>query len=991
MNRSLAFLATQIAFMVSLSLLTAAESETFTGTATRSGTFRRPLLNVDGKRYELEPSASAEDSVQKTLKAFSGGDSGRYAVVGTRGIIQGNDGIIVESIAPVTAPPSNSKLDEPVSTHTKSYPSDASANPQVTTSIVSVGEDRYSVYDYDDRTTRNYTVVIPEELTTVRGLLVHGCYSGGDSRYDWKSCEYYRQFMHLHGFAYVGCTNTSGSGRPAPRTAEDSAQARHRVIYTAFEDTIQVIAAASDHPEMVNAPYAGVGFSAGGGFALNLMAFAPEKTIAAVSYCAPYLFKRRITGPPSDELLHVPAIAITGEKEGFNVPLGPDVDPATGPARIDEVFLPYRPQGATYAWLERQGQGHNYFENRQDVLGMPFLDAAVRARYPKDGDVTKEPLKLNKVDSATGWIADHTTWQGGLTRIVPASEFTSDKGHSSWLPNKDLAFIYRAYSTYDNPLTITSPGDCWPTMPVLEPGSSVPIIVDAAKFPNWKTIAFYDGARKLGEVTHGAATQFTATDLTPGYHVFSVLATDNTGNVRTADPKLVIVKPQKKTSVADQGVHVPETSADIEVVRAFQGNKGPGWKQSIDVAGSVGPEHVVDFDVAGFVVHDKLTGKVLNRLSSQEFWQQVEPAGQLVPQANANDARIIYDPLSKRWFACAAGTTEPDCFLAVSSTSNPMDRWRGAKLPLPRINPYMKLGVDRNGLYVCSCNGHPDMSKGTNCYVLPKEDALAADGPILTRGQTFPHLQFSTMPALDPDAEKAADAPMILLANQFADEVCSELYMYKVTWADGKASISDAITIPLGREYLTPNNSTPAMEAFQPKPGPKLRAGGGGRRLDSVFVGNGSVFGCNGAKRTTTSRPGVLWYEVRISDGMLLQEGFVDSPDRDYIYPSIAVDSQGNIGIGCTGTSQTEFPSVYVIMHGASDASGTMRNPVCAFPGTTAYQYEGQKSVNWSHYSATCIDPVDPTLLWTLQAYGNSSVNQEWCTAWAAFQLPPGP
>ena len=33
-------------------------------------------------------------------------------------------------------------------------------------------------------------------------------------------------------------------------------------------------------------------------------------------------------------------------------------------------------------------------------------------------------------------------------------------------------------------------------------------------------------------------------DPTPGYHVFSILATDSGGNVRTADPKLVIVEPK---------------------------------------------------------------------------------------------------------------------------------------------------------------------------------------------------------------------------------------------------------------------------------------------------------------------------------------------------------------------------------------------------------------------------------------------------------------
>ena len=464
--------------------------------------------------------------------------------------------------------------------------------PRVTCSVVTVGGDRYAVYEYDDLRTRRCSFVIPEGLKTVRGLLVHGCSSGGDSRYDWKDCEYYRQFMHLHGFAYVGNTFASGPLLGAsPQPADTSVMAKHRAIFDSFEKSVKVVANASGHPEMVNAPYAGVGFSAGGGNALNLMCFAPDKTIAAVSYCAPYLFKRRIAGPPSDDVLNVPAIAITGELEGFNVPLPDDVDPAKGPARIDEVFLPYRPKGATYAWMERQGQGHAYFENRQDVLGMPFLDAAVRARYPQDGDVTQGAIELLDLDQSSGWIADNTTWKSGLTKIVPANEFRGDLGHSSWLMNEDLAFIYRAYSTYDRPLAITAPGNCWPTMPALEPGADVPIVVDASEFPDWKTIAFYDGATKLGEVAAGVPLQWTATDLTPGYHVFSILVTDGEGNVRTADPKLVIVRPAKvaaSTEPLEHSESLDDSRRPWRSVGENGGHNALAWPASVVGVGRCG-------------------------------------------------------------------------------------------------------------------------------------------------------------------------------------------------------------------------------------------------------------------------------------------------------------------------------------------------------------------------------------------------------------------
>jgi hypothetical protein len=179
------------------------------------------------------------------------------------------------------------------------------------------------------------------------------------------------------------------------------------------------------------------------------------------------------------------------------------------------------------------------------------------------------------------------------------------------------------------------------------------------------------------------------------------------------------------------------------------------------------------------------------------------------------------------------------------------------------------------------------------------------------------------------------------------------------------------------------------MEGVQPEGGVRL-AQAGGRRNNCAFVRGGSVFSCNGAQRTGDSRPGILWYEVRIKDGALVQEGFVDSPDCDYLYPSIAVDERGNIGIGCTRTSKTDYPSVCVMMHAAGDAAGTMRPPVVAVKGTTVYRHSGATAMNFSNYSTTCIDPSDGKLFWTFQGYANSKIDRQWCTAWAAFQLPAG-
>jgi len=85
--------------------LCAAESETFTGTAAASGTYKRPQLLVDGKRYELKASDKADAAVAATLARFSKGDTGTYVVKGRRGTVNGVDGILIDSITPAEADP----------------------------------------------------------------------------------------------------------------------------------------------------------------------------------------------------------------------------------------------------------------------------------------------------------------------------------------------------------------------------------------------------------------------------------------------------------------------------------------------------------------------------------------------------------------------------------------------------------------------------------------------------------------------------------------------------------------------------------------------------------------------------------------------------------------------------------------------------------------------------------------------------------------------
>ena len=104
--------------------------------------------------------------------------------------------------------------------------------------------------------------------------------------------------------------------------------------------------------------------------------------------------------------------------------------------------------------------------------------------------------------------------------------------------------------------------------------------------------------------------------------------------------------------------------------------------------------------------------------------------------------------------------------------------------------------------------------------------------------------------------------------------------------------------------------------------------------------------------------------------------------------PTLAVDANGNIGLGCTRTSAKEYPSVYVMIHAANDPPNTMRPAVLAAKGTTAFRSNraAKYGLPWGSYSSTCVDPSDPTIFWTYQEYATSSNPGHYATCWVAFK-----
>ena len=438
------------------------------------------------------------------------------------------------------------------------------------------------------------------------------------------------------------------------------------------------------------------------------------------------------------------------------------------------------------------------------------------------------------------------------------------------------------------------------------------------------------------------------------------------GSMKTHIPQLVFLLCSVLSPIA--------LAEEIIVLRSFPGDSGPGPKDNPDNTGGVGPSHIVDCTDANIVIHDKNTGRVLHRMTQAQFWKNAQP-GFALPVLN--DPRMTYDPLVGRWYTVVqAASGPPHGYLAVSASMDPTKGWNGVRLPMVPANLGMKLGFDRNGVYITFIVMTGDTHTMHGCFAIPKADAIAANGPELANVQVFSNLEIESFPATDPDPDKSKDVPEILLNREFGNSF-SKMYMYEITWSGKTATISKARSIPLSRTYVSPNGASLQNRAIQPAPGGKLRADEA-RRTTCVYAHRGSLFSCNSAKKTLASRCGVFWCEIRATDGALLQEGFVDAPDRDYLAPSLAVDANGNIGLGCTRTSETEFPSVCVMMHAAHDPQNTMREPVVAARGTTVFSSNlpSKYGLAWGNYNTTCVDPSDPTIFWTYQEYATSMLRR---------------
>jgi hypothetical protein len=379
-------------------------------------------------------------------------------------------------------------------------------------------------YDYRAANGRQMIKVwVPPAAKTVRGLFISGHGGGtGDSR-DFARDENMKALAARFDFGLAGLHVFPG-----------------RQVYDqhakTFLGALDAFAALGHHRELEHVPFVIFGSSNGGSTTYGFINYAPERAICFTSNVSTW-FNPAV---PTEGALRVPGIMIVGQFDPFT-------REAQGVQTMTEMILGARARGARWSMIAAE-KGHE--DGSAFDLYLKLVEQSIALRYPRDADPAKGPVALKEIAEQDGWLADMDSWGSGITGISDYASYTGEKAKAGWLLNEDVACVYRAAATYQNPLGLgveeveevynpnTDPGGMFSIGgPVVEPGRTLKLVCDVREMADWKKVEFFNGARKLGEVTAPANPVFSVK--VPAEDIvwcITVVGHGQSGERRTASP-----------------------------------------------------------------------------------------------------------------------------------------------------------------------------------------------------------------------------------------------------------------------------------------------------------------------------------------------------------------------------------------------------------------------------------------------------------------------
>jgi hypothetical protein len=385
-----------------------------------------------------------------------------------------------------------------------------------------------------------------------------------------------------------------------------------------------------------------------------------------------------------------------------------------------------------------------------------------------------------------------------------------------------------------------------------------------------------------------------------------------------------------------------------------------------DTCGAVGPSHYVSATNRSLGIFNRTTGAKLSTASLNTFWSG----------SNIGDPRVGYDHHNGRWVLLASSFSQGALvYFAYSLTSDPTGAWfktsvftaQGADAG--KWPDFPTLGFDAAGIYFAAymVGG----SNGMTIWSIDKAPLLGAT-PVMGTVTAWRSLPWEG--AIQPCVTYGNSGGVFLVSRQSS----TLLRVRQIT-----GNLTAPSLVEKGSASVSSHGSAPSAPQQ-----------GTGATLDTIDYRPMNAVYRNGSIYTTHcisigGRAGVRWYQLGTAPVSTQQSGSIDDPVVHYFAPSISVNSLGEVLLGFSGSSGSQFAGAYLAGRKPTDPAGQVSLPVLYKAGEAPYTQLSSSGVNrWGDYSLTAVDPLDDKTFWTIQQYARLS--NTWVTRVASAGYPTG-
>jgi len=397
----------------------------------------------------------------------------------------------------------------------------------------------------------------------------------------------------------------------------------------------------------------------------------------------------------------------------------------------------------------------------------------------------------------------------------------------------------------------------------------------------------------------------------------------------------------------------------------------------LDPTLAVGPDHVFVVFNTGFIIYDKFG-------IAQSA--QLPPNPSIFPASGCCDLTVSYDKIAQRWIVSFLTGLNLGAQIAISdgTSTNPLlTGWYIYEIPT--IRDYQKLSVWRDGYYLTDNNGNSN-----NVWVMERDQMLLGNPDAKIIGfplpgiQSFQFLGHQILNITDDAIPDSGPATAVYFQDDAWAGVSEDhlkVWTINVDWETPEnSSVSNPTQIPV----------TPFISLFDGGGFNNLtQPGGTGVDMDALTLlvmnqaqfrkfetHNSALFNfVVDADASSGERAGVRWYELRQSgDGQpwsVYQEGTHLAPDKHAWGASLAMDSQGNIGMGYSAMSLD--PSDPNPIRVSSYYTGRFANdPINTMTITEELIANGSANfttIRYGDYFKIDIDPENDRSFWHITSY----------------------